>query len=137
MAPYAYSLLFLFSLFTVSHARSNDERMNLEFAQSKSTEEGMIKTKTGLMYKVLQQGTGKRTPKSNTPCLIHYEASYIEKGETGTNRLVEYDSSIERGFPLTVQPNQVMRGWGEALQLMKEGTSFTFTPKNVPRNKQL
>jgi len=63
-------------------------------------------------YKEITPGTGK-TPLVSTPCKCHYAGTLID----GT----EFDSSYKRGAPLTFAPNQVIKGWTEAMQLMKEG----------------
>jgi FKBP-type peptidyl-prolyl cis-trans isomerase FklB len=60
----------------------------------------------------LRAGTGK-TPTIDSPCDCHYRGTLID----GT----EFDSSYKRGQPLTFAPNQVIKGWTEAMQLMKEG----------------
>ena len=57
-------------------------------------------------------GTGK-TPTIDSPCDCHYRGTLID----GT----EFDSSYKRGQPLSFAPNQVIKGWTEAMQLMKEG----------------
>ena len=54
-----------------------------------------------------------KTPLFSTPCKCHYSGTLID----GT----EFDSSYKRGEPLTFAPNQVIKGWTEAMQLMKEG----------------
>jgi FKBP-type peptidyl-prolyl cis-trans isomerase FklB len=63
----------------------------------------------------MRAGTGK-TPTVNSPCDCHYAGRLID----GT----EFDSSYKRGAPLTFAPNQVINGWTEALQLMKEGAKW-------------
>jgi FKBP-type peptidyl-prolyl cis-trans isomerase FklB len=60
----------------------------------------------------LRAGTGK-TPTIDSPCDCHYAGTLID----GT----EFDSSYKRGQPLSFAPNQVIKGWTEAMQLMKEG----------------
>ena len=60
----------------------------------------------------IRAGTGK-TPTINSPCDCHYSGTLID----GT----EFDSSYKRGKPLTFAPNQVIPGWTQAMQLMKEG----------------
>uniref|UniRef100_A0A7S0KXD1 peptidylprolyl isomerase n=1 Tax=Asterionellopsis glacialis TaxID=33640 RepID=A0A7S0KXD1_9STRA len=65
-----------------------------------------------MMYNELRPGTGK-TPLIGTACDCHYSGTLID----GT----EFDSSYKRGAPLSFAPNQVIRGWTEAMQLMKEG----------------
>lgn len=63
----------------------------------------------------LTPGTGK-TPALSTPTKCHYAGTLID----GT----EFDSSYKRGEPLTFAPNQVIKGWTEAMQLMKEGSKW-------------
>lgn len=60
----------------------------------------------------LRAGTGS-TPTIDSPCDCHYAGTLTD----GT----EFDSSYKRGEPLTFAPNQVIAGWTEAMQLMKEG----------------
>eukprot|EP00439_Symbiodinium_sp_Y106_P070295 s324_g12.t1 len=64
---------------------------------------------------VLESGSGK-TPGPNTPCDCHYAGQLIN-GQ-------EFDSSYKRGKPLTFAPSQVIPGWTEAMQLMKEGDKW-------------
>lgn len=65
----------------------------------------------------LQAGKGSdRRAKIDTPCKCHYAGTLID----GT----EFDSSYKRGSPLTFAPNQVIKGWTEALQIMEEGAKW-------------
>ena len=84
---------------------------------------GVITTKSGLQYMVLQEGTGK-SPKATDSVKCHYEGFLID----GT----VFDSSIQRGEPATFPLGGVIAGWTEGLQLMKEGgkTRF-FIPYNL------
>jgi FKBP-type peptidyl-prolyl cis-trans isomerase FklB len=68
-----------------------------------------------LQYKVLTEGFGK-TPKAEDMVTIHYKGTLID----GT----EFDSSYKRGEPATIQVNEVVKGWTEALQLMKVGAKW-------------
>jgi FKBP-type peptidyl-prolyl cis-trans isomerase FklB len=71
----------------------------------------------------LHAGTGK-TPTIDSPCDCHYSGTLID----GT----EFDSSYKRGQPLTFAPNQVIKGWTEAMQLMKEGGKWElFIPSEL------
>mmetsp|Transcript_12404 Transcript_12404/g.22579 ORF Transcript_12404/g.22579 Transcript_12404/m.22579 type:complete len:182 (+) Transcript_12404:118-663(+) len=79
----------------------------------KGTEDGVVTTDSGLMYKVLRSSDSGKTPQVSTPCSCHYAGTLID----GT----EFDSSYSRGSPTTFAPNQVIKGWTEAMQLMKEG----------------
>ena len=59
------------------------------------------------------------SPKVNSPCVCHYTGMLID----GT----VFDSSYRRGTPATFAPNQVIKGWTEALQLMREGDKWELT----------
>lgn len=85
---------------------------------TQSKEQGVITLPSGLRYKVIKKGDGKSHPTVDSPCLCHYAGSLID----GT----EFDSSYSRGSPTTFAPNQVIKGWTEAMQLMVEGTSKQF-----------
>merc|ERR1712178_464800 len=52
----------------------------------------------------------------NTPCECHYKGTLIDG--------VQFDSSYDRGQPTTFAPNQVIKGWTEAMQLMVEGDKW-------------
>lgn len=86
---------------------------------------GVISLPSGLQYKVLKSGpAGGLTPKENSPCLCHYRGYLID----GT----EFDSSYKRHEPNTFAPNQVIKGWTEAMQLMKEGDKWQlFIPSEL------
>jgi FKBP-type peptidyl-prolyl cis-trans isomerase FklB len=81
---------------------------------NKATEQDVVATGSGLLYKVLNSGPdGAKKPKVDTPCECHYKGTLIDGRE--------FDSSYSRGMPATFAPNQVIKGWTEAMQLMKEG----------------
>lgn len=79
---------------------------------------GVTVTKSGLQYEVLQEGTG-RSPKATDTVRCHYEGRLLD----GT----VFDSSYQRGEPANFGLNQVIPGWTEGVQLMKEGAKFRFT----------
>ncbi|CAJ1940036.1 unnamed protein product [Cylindrotheca closterium] len=106
------SLRSLIFLLLLAFAAAGTNKEGLAFLAKKETEEGVVKLPSGLMYKELVKGTGK-TPTANSPCSCHYAGTLID----GT----EFDSSYKRGQPTTFAPNQVIKGWTEAMQLMKEG----------------
>merc|ERR1711959_111207 len=79
-------------------------------------------------YKVLRKGTGRYHPKKDSPCKCHYAGTTpsltddaISKDEKDWS---EFDSSYKRGEPTTFAPNQVIKGWTEAMQLMVEGDKW-------------
>ncbi len=74
-------------------------------------------TASGLKYVVVKEGTG-RAPKDTNTVTVHYTGFFVD-GKV-------FDSSVQRGQPATFPLKQVIRGWTEGLQLMKEGGKTTF-----------
>jgi FKBP-type peptidyl-prolyl cis-trans isomerase FklB len=84
---------------------------------------GVITLPSGLQYTVIEEGTGK-TPKATDTVVTNYRGTLID----GT----EFDSSYKRGKPATFPVNGVIKGWTEALQLMKEGAKWKlFIPSDL------
>ena len=80
-------------------------------------------TDSGLKYVVLAEGTGTQ-PTATDAVTVHYTGMLLD----GT----VFDSSISRGEPATFPLNQVISGWTEGLQLMKEGAKYIFyIPSNL------
>merc|ERR1719326_119293 len=72
------------------------------------------------MYKVVKSGEeGAKGPTVNSRTQCHYRGTLTD----GT----EFDSSYKRGSPTTFAPNQVIAGWTEAMQLMREGDKWELT----------
>ena len=88
-----------------------------KYLAENAKKEGVITTKSGLQYKVLTEGKGKQ-PTAKDTVMCHYEGFLID----GT----VFDSSVQRGEPATFPLQQVIAGWTEGLQLMKEGAKFRF-----------
>lgn len=79
---------------------------------------GAKKTKSGLSYKVLQKGTGKKHPEAKSVVSVHYT------GWTTDGKM--FDSSVVRGEPATFPLDGVIPGWTEGVQLMVEGEKTRF-----------
>ena len=76
------------------------------------------RTRSGLAYRILKRGTGKRSPGLTEHVVVHY---------TGwTTDGAMFDSSVTRGGPATFSLKSVIKGWTEALQLMKVGDVARF-----------
>jgi FKBP-type peptidyl-prolyl cis-trans isomerase len=86
------------------------------FLKENATKDGVKTTPSGLQYKMLKEGTGK-SPKATDTVVVHYRGTLIN----GT----EFDSSYKRGMPAEFPLNQVIPGWTEGLQLLKEGGKAT------------
>lgn len=85
------------------------------FLKANKSKEGVKTTASGLQYKILKSGKGK-SPKVDDKVTTHYRGTLID----GT----EFDSSYGRGEPASFPVNGVIKGWTEALQLMKEGDKW-------------
>ena len=79
--------------------------------------EGVVTTKSGLQYEVLQEGTGK-SPKATDKVQCHYEGRLLNGSV--------FDSSYKRNEPAVFGLNQVIAGWTEGVGLMKEGAKYRF-----------
>jgi len=93
------------------------------FLAQNKTKEGVKTLADGLQYRILKAGTGP-TPKPTDKVVVNYKGTFID----GT----EFDSSYRRGQPLVIPVNGVIRGWSEALQLMKVGSRWQlFIPSQL------
>lgn len=86
-----------------------------DFMAQNAKEPGVVTLPSGLQYKILTEGKGK-SPKLNSTVTTHYSGKLLD----GT----EFDSSYKRGEPATFKVSGVIKGWTEALQLMKEGSKW-------------
>lgn len=86
------------------------------FLEENKTKEGVKVTESGLQYKVITEGNGK-SPGPDGNVTVHYTGKLMD----GT----VFDSSVERGEPVTFGVNEVIAGWTEALQMMHEGDKWT------------
>lgn len=87
------------------------------FLTANRNQEGVKETESGLQYKVIQEGTGVK-PMATDTVNVHYHGKLINGNV--------FDSSVERGEPISFPLNQVIQGWTEGLQLMTVGSKYTF-----------
>ena len=71
-------------------------------------EDGVVTLPSGMQYKVLQTGSGQSHPTVDSSCSCHYHGTLVD----GT----VFDSSYDRGSPTSFAPNQVIKGWTEAMR---------------------
>jgi len=112
------SLLFLLSLNLggVLFVYAGTNEAGIKFLQENKNKEGVFALPSGLQYKVLTKGDGPDHPLVDSSCSCHYEGKLLD----GT----VFDSSYERGDPTSFAPNQVIKGWTEAMQLMVVGDKW-------------
>lgn len=101
--------------------QQQEAQVNLEegraFLAENRNNPGVQETASGLQYRVVQEGTGA-SPSATDRVTVHYRGTLISG--------VEFDSSFARNQPATFGLNQVIPGWTEGLQLMREGAVFEF-----------
>jgi FKBP-type peptidyl-prolyl cis-trans isomerase len=99
-----------------------------QFLAANKTKEGVKTTGSGLQYKVMKEGSGAK-PKSADTVTVNYRGTLPD----GT----EFDSSYKRGQPATFPVSGVIKGWTEALQMMKVGSKYQlFIPANLAYGEQ-
>ena len=99
-------------------AGTETEAASEEGAAEEVVTEEVITTESGLQYVVIEEGTGA-TPGLTDSVTVHYRGTLLD----GT----EFDSSHKRGEPAVFPVNRVIKGWTEALMLMKEGAKYKLT----------
>ena len=95
-----------------------NKKAGAEFMETNRVTEGVKTTSSGLQYLVLQEGTGTEHPSAKDRVKVHYEGKLLD----GT----VFDSSVERGEPISFALNQVIKGWTEGVQLMVVGETTRF-----------
>ncbi len=94
-----------------------------KFLAANKSKPGVKTTASGLQYKVEKEGKGN-SPKPTDTVTVNYRGTLID----GT----EFDSSYKRGEPATFPVGGVIKGWTEALQLMKPGAKYQlFIPSSL------
>jgi FKBP-type peptidyl-prolyl cis-trans isomerase len=99
-----------------------------KFLEENKKNPDVKETASGLQYMVLQEGKGEH-PTATSKVTVHYKGTLLD----GT----VFDSSYDRGEPITFGLNQVIRGWTEGLQLMTPGSKYRlFIPYNLAYGEQ-
>ncbi|MEP4889368.1 MAG: FKBP-type peptidyl-prolyl cis-trans isomerase [Aliiglaciecola sp.] len=104
---------------------SNNKKLAVEntatakaFLTKNKANEGVVETASGLQYQVLQKGDGEAHPTATSTVKVHYHGTLIDD--------TVFDSSVDRGQPISFPLNQVIAGWTEGVQLMVVGDKFKF-----------
>ena len=101
-----------------------EEKMNAEniakgkaFLEENKKNPNIVTLPSGLQYEVIKEGNGKK-PKATDTVHVHYHGTLLN-GQV-------FDSSVQRGEPISFPLNQVIAGWTEGLQLMSIGSKYRF-----------
>ena len=107
---------------TAAQSESNRKKAE-EFLSANKQKSDVVTTDSGLQYRVIKSGVGAR-PNAKSTVEVHYVGRLLD----GT----EFDSSLKRGVPAQFGVTQVIPGWTEALQLMREGAKWElFIPADL------
>lgn len=87
----------------------------IAFAAANAEREGVVTMASGLQYEILASGDGA-TPGPTDTVMTHYHGTFVDGSV--------FDSSVNRGTPASFPVNRVIKGWTEALQLMKVGDKW-------------
>jgi FKBP-type peptidyl-prolyl cis-trans isomerase FklB len=102
---------------------AKNREAGLKFLAENKTKPGVVTLPDGLQYLVLKEGTGPK-PTINDKVKTHYHGTLID----GT----VFDSSVDRGQPISFPVGGVIKGWTEALQLMPVGSKWRlFIPSEL------
>lgn len=94
-----------------------------KFLEANAKREGVKTTASGLQYEVMTEGTGAK-PTLQDKVKVHYHGTLID-GKV-------FDSSVDRGQPISFALGQVIQGWQEGVQLMTVGSKYKlFIPYNL------
>lgn len=92
------------------------KEQNLQFLEETASQEGVSKLPCGVLYKVLERGTGTVSPQLSSVVTVHYRGTLINGRE--------FDNSWKRSCPEAFRLNQVIEGWQQALQQMHVGDKW-------------
>ncbi|HVV67902.1 MAG TPA: FKBP-type peptidyl-prolyl cis-trans isomerase [Gammaproteobacteria bacterium] len=110
---------------TVGAANPGDQNKKAgeTYMEANAKKEGVVSLPSGLQYKILEKGTGRK-PNANDTVTVDYEGSLLN-GKV-------FDSSYQRGEPISFPVTGVIQGWQEALQLMPVGSTWMlYIPANL------
>lgn len=115
-------VIFVLAAFFIYRTWTNHKAGEVNFAEGQAfllenaKKEGVVTTESGLQYEVLQKGEGEEKPTASSKVKVHYHGTLID----GT----VFDSSVERGEPISFKLGQVIKGWQEGLTYMSVGDKF-------------
>ena len=99
------------------------KQRNIDFLKEISQKEGVQRHPSGIMYQIVQQGTGTQSPNLRSIVSVHYRGTLINGRE--------FDNSWKRGCPEALRVSDVIEGWQIALQQMHVGDRWVIAEFNL------
>ncbi|MCB0659764.1 MAG: FKBP-type peptidyl-prolyl cis-trans isomerase [Saprospiraceae bacterium] len=123
------------NIFSTNEKAKADSKRNAskiegeKFLAENKKRDGVVTLPSGLQYEIMHQGPGGPKPSATDKVKTHYHGTFLD-GKV-------FDSSVERGEPISFGLNQVIKGWTEGLQLMSVGDKYRFfIPSNLAYGEQ-
>jgi len=113
-----FVVFYFYNKANVKKVSQENIKVGKEYLDFNKTQEGVSETESGLQYQILSKGEGEVHPTRTSKVKVHYHGTLID----GT----VFDSSVDRGQPISFGLNQVISGWTEGVQLMVEGDKMRF-----------
>jgi len=113
-----FVVFYFYNKANVKNVSQENIKVGKEYLDFNKTQEGVSETGSGLQYQILSKGEGEVHPTRTSKVKVHYHGTLID----GT----VFDSSVDRGQPISFGLNQVISGWTEGVQLMVEGDKMRF-----------
>ncbi|WP_394126151.1 FKBP-type peptidyl-prolyl cis-trans isomerase [Vibrio hepatarius] len=113
---FVLAAFFIYRTWTNHKAGEENFAIGQTFLLENGKKEGVITTESGLQYEILHKGEGEEKPTASSKVKVHYHGTLID----GT----VFDSSVDRGQPISFKLNQVIKGWQEGLTYMSVGDKF-------------
>ncbi|MGX9416679.1 FKBP-type peptidyl-prolyl cis-trans isomerase [Vibrio sp. RC27] len=125
----AMGIILFYRNWKASRAAVEHIEAGTRFLAENGQRDGVITTKSGLQYEIVEEGTGEVHPSSASKVTVHYHGTLIDGSV--------FDSSVERGDAIIFKVRQVIKGWQEGLQLMVAGQKIRlYVPHNLAYGKR-
>lgn len=111
-------LFFVYKVFMGNEYAAENQQMGIAFLAENGQKTDVITTASGLQYKVLTKGQGTEHPTEKSNVTVNYHGTLID--------WTVFDSSLDRGEPVTFDLNKVIPGWIEGVKLMVSGDKYRF-----------
>lgn len=129
--PIVILLLAIFLIYrTWTSHKAGEENFTLgqNFLLENAKNDDVVTTESGLQYLVLSKGDSEEKPTATSTVKVHYHGTLIDGSV--------FDSSVDRGEPISFKLNQVIKGWQEGLTYMSPGDKFRlFIPSPLAYGK--